>query len=55
MQLIDVRGRVIWKQTRKYTLQMQVRIDMSRMASGVNQLQMTDGKGGQTVSRLVKP
>lgn len=55
MQLIDVAGRTVWQQSVKDAGRTQVRIDMSRMAAGVYQLLMTDGKGTQTVSRVVKP
>jgi hypothetical protein len=54
MQLIDATGRLVWKRTVKDATEMQVRIDMSRMGSGVYQLLMTDGKGQRIVSRVVK-
>lgn len=54
MQLIDATGRQVWKRTVKDAAEMQVRIDMSRMGSGVYQLLMTDGKGQRIVSRVVK-
>ena len=54
MQLIDATGRLVWKRTVKDATEMQVRIDMSRMGSGVYQLLMTDGKGQRTVSKVVK-
>jgi hypothetical protein len=54
MRLIDASGRTVWNETVKDPNQQQVRIDMSRMKAGVYQLLMRDGKGTQTVSRLVK-
>ena len=55
LQLIDVAGRTLWQQTVKDPVERRVDIDMSRMGAGVYQLLMTDGKGTQTVSRVVKP
>ena len=54
VQLIDATGRLVWKRTVKDATEMQVRIDMSRMGSGVYQLLMTDAKGERIVSRVVK-
>jgi hypothetical protein len=54
VQLIDATGRLVWKRTVKDATEMQVRIDMSRMGSGVYQLLMMDGKGQRTVSKVVK-
>jgi hypothetical protein len=54
LQLIDVAGRTVWQQAVKDPAQRRVDIDMSRMGAGVYQLLMTDGKGVQSVSRLVK-
>jgi len=54
LQLMDAGGRTVWRQTVKDPGQRRVDIDMSRMATGVYQLLMTDGKGTQSVSRLLK-
>jgi hypothetical protein len=54
LRLLDAGGRTVWRQTVKNPGQRRVDIDMSRMATGVYQLFMTDGKGTQSVSRLLK-
>jgi hypothetical protein len=54
LQLMDAGGRTVWRQTVKDPGQRRVHIDMSRMATGVYQLLMTDGKGTQSISRLLK-
>jgi hypothetical protein len=54
LKLMDMNGRTVWQQTVKDPASRRVDIDMSRMSTGVYQLLMTDGKGVQSVSRLVK-
>jgi len=54
LRLMDAAGRTVWQQSIKDTNQRRVDIDMSRMATGVYQLLMTDAKGVQIVSRLLK-
>jgi uncharacterized delta-60 repeat protein len=54
VRLTDLSGRTLWYRKVSDPSQVRVEIDMSRFASGVYQLEMSDGRGNREVSQVLK-
>jgi hypothetical protein len=54
LRLMDVSGKTLWRRKVADPGQLRVEIDMSRFASGVYRLEMTDGRGNREVSQVLK-